>query len=103
MTLYRVDRDVYSILDWIGDVGGLSEGLVIGLGAVLAFMNFKYFEHFLIEQLFWEKDDRITWSKEEKLNNLNAKKTSTFRQKVNGCFKSWGLNREERLFEKARL
>ena len=103
LTLYRVDRDVYSILDWIGDVGGLSEGLVIGLGAVLAFLNFKHFEHFLIEQLFWEKDDRITWSRKEKLNSLNVNKTSIFRQKINGCCKMlWNLNREERLFAKAR-
>lgn len=29
LTLYRVDRDVYSILDWVGDLGGLSEGLII--------------------------------------------------------------------------
>ena len=49
LNLYRVDRDVYSILDWIGDVGGLSEGLVIGLGAILTLLNFKRFEHFLIE------------------------------------------------------
>ena len=49
MTLYRIDRDVYSILDWIGDVGGLSEGLVIGLGAVLTIFNFNKFEHYLIE------------------------------------------------------
>ena len=49
LTLYRIDRDVYSILDWIGDVGGLSEGLVIGLGAALTLLNFKRFDHYLIE------------------------------------------------------
>ena len=49
LTLYRIDRDVYSILDWIGDVGGLSEGLVIGLGAALSLINFYKFEHYLIE------------------------------------------------------
>ena len=37
-----------------------------------------------------------------KLNSLNAKKTSIFRQKINSCFKRWHLNREERLFAKAR-
>ena len=35
LTLYRVDRDVYSILDWVGDLGGLSEGLIIMLTIVL--------------------------------------------------------------------
>ena len=37
LTLYRVDRDVYSILDWVGDLGGLSEGLVIMLSFIYAF------------------------------------------------------------------
>lgn len=57
LTLYRIDRDVYSILDWIGDVGGLSEGLVIGLGAALSLVNFYRFDHYLIEQLYLTKGD----------------------------------------------
>ena len=36
LTLYRVDRDVYSILDWVGDVGGLNEGLYLILSVILA-------------------------------------------------------------------
>jgi len=35
LTLYRVDRDVYSILDWVGDVGGLTEGFYIFLQLIL--------------------------------------------------------------------
>ena len=49
LTLYRVDRDVYSLLDWIGDIGGLMEGFIVILSATFALTNFKKFEHFLIE------------------------------------------------------
>ena len=37
LTLYRVDRDVYSILDWVGDIGGLNEGLYLLFYVVLLF------------------------------------------------------------------
>ena len=56
LTLYRVDRDVYSVLDWIGDIGGLMEGFIVILSATFALTNFKKFEHFLIEQLYMNKD-----------------------------------------------
>ena len=43
LTLYRVDRDVYSILDWIGDVGGLNEGLYLMFKVLLVFLQFNDF------------------------------------------------------------
>ena len=48
LTQYRVDRDVYSMLDWIGDVGGLNEGLTIILTLILGFLRFNELDHFLI-------------------------------------------------------
>ena len=48
LTLYRVDRDVYSILDWIGDVGGLNEGLFLLFKMILGFCQFKDLQHLLI-------------------------------------------------------
>ena len=56
LDLYRIDRDVYSILDWIGDVGGLNEGLFIILSIILGFVNFYKFEHFMIEHLYFKKE-----------------------------------------------
>lgn len=60
LDLYRIDRDVYSILDWIGDVGGLREGLFIFLSMVMGFINFNTFEHFMIEHLFQKWDKQTT-------------------------------------------
>lgn len=48
LTQYRVDRDVYSMLDWIGDVGGLNEGLTIIITLILGVLRFNEFDHFLI-------------------------------------------------------
>lgn len=52
LTLYGVDRDVYSILDWVGDVGGLFEGLRLGFFVLVNLCNFKALDHYLIEHLY---------------------------------------------------
>ena len=56
LDLYRVDRDVYSILDWIGDIGGLREGLVIILAGTIGFVKFHPFEHLMIQHLYNKKE-----------------------------------------------
>ena len=60
LTLYRIDRDVYSILDFIGDLGGLAEGFYIMLQILLSFVTFNNFEHFLIEFLYGKYDTQGT-------------------------------------------
>ena len=52
LNLYRVDRDVYSLLDWIGDIGGVMEGLVVIMGVLLGALQFNKFNHYMIEQLY---------------------------------------------------
>ena len=52
LTLHRIDRDVYSILDWIGDVGGLNEGLFLFFSVILAYFQFYDYENFLVDRLF---------------------------------------------------
>ena len=52
LNLYRVDRDIYSVLDWVGDVGGLYEGIYLSLYVILIFTQFHDFDHFMIELLF---------------------------------------------------
>ena len=56
LTLYRIDRDVYSILDFIGDLGGLAEGFYIILWVLLSIATYNNFEHFLIEFLYGKYD-----------------------------------------------
>ena len=58
LTLYRIDRDVYSILDWVGDLGGLSEGLIIIFGIMITFSQFNSFEHYMIENLYKPPKDK---------------------------------------------
>ena len=52
LNLYRIDRDVYSLFDWIGDLGGLLEGLSIIMAFILSLLHYRQFEHFMIEKLY---------------------------------------------------
>ena len=81
LTLYRIDRDVYSILDWVGDVGGLNEGLYLFFKMILLFCQFNELHHFLIERLYRTKGDDTG-------AQLKDSKTSCFRFKFNICMPS---------------
>ena len=104
LNLYRVDRDVYSILDWVGDMGGLNEGLYLGLKVILIFFQFSEFDHFLIQRLYSKQTEN------KKLKSavfFDTRKTSWFRQRMHDlccCFRCCiKLSRHERMFAKARL
>ena len=96
LTLYRVDRDVYSILDWIGDVGGLNEGLYLMFKMLLVFFQYNDFQHFLIERLYKKPSEQDQEDNEindpSQLHHLSAEKTSWLRQKLNACLPNCILN-----------
>ena len=52
LSLYRIDREVYSIFDWMSDVGGLYEFTKIICFILLSVVRFASFENFLVSQLF---------------------------------------------------
>ena len=43
LNLYRIDREAYNLLDWLGDIGGLKEALTIILTLVFAIFNYHTF------------------------------------------------------------
>ena len=71
LSLYRVDRDVYSILDWIGDIGGLVEGLALFFGGLVALISFNSFDHYMIEYLYQRRE----FKKSEEATPFTNKKT----------------------------
>lgn len=57
LDFHRVDREVYSILDWLGDVGGLYEAVQIICGTLLYLLNFMSFENYMVSELFKKEND----------------------------------------------
>ena len=43
LNLYRIDREAYNMLDWLGDIGGLKEALTIILSSIFATFNYHTF------------------------------------------------------------
>ena len=48
----KIDREVYNLFDWLGDLGGLKTALIIILGYVNTLINKDTFEDFLVSKLF---------------------------------------------------
>lgn len=49
---YRIDREAYNLLDWLGDVGGLKEALMmIGIG-LLSIFNYNSYDNFMVSKLY---------------------------------------------------
>ena len=70
LDLIVIDRQVYSFLDWLGDIGGLGEAcLFIGGTFVLIFSKDK-FDSTLVSAMFRAKDKNSNEG-EVKKENLN--------------------------------
>ena len=53
--MYGVNRDVYNILDWLGDVGGLRDALfLIGAGILYTYGKIRgdFLNAFLLQNFF---------------------------------------------------
>ena len=72
LNLEVIDRQVYSILDWLGDIGGLGEASFF-LGTIfLGIFHYGKFEVMLIRELFRagsQKDD----NEEELIKNFSVR------------------------------
>lgn len=52
LDLTIIERQVYNILDWIGDVGGLGEGCFFISYALLGVIHFGALDNMIISELF---------------------------------------------------
>ena len=57
LNLYRIDREIYNILDLIGDVGGLYQGISIISIFILGFFNYLTFDNYMVSQLFRKRTE----------------------------------------------
>ena len=61
------ERTVYSYLDWVGDIGGLNDGLRIFFYLIASILNYNFYQSYLISHLFRiDENDPLNLSK--KLN-----------------------------------
>ena len=60
---YRVDREAYNMLDWLGDIGGLKEAIVIVLSFLYGLLTYNKFENFLVSKLYKSTNKGTTLDK----------------------------------------
>lgn len=52
LDLQVIDRQVYNVLDWVGDIGGLGEGLFFMSITLLSVVHFGALDNQVISELF---------------------------------------------------
>ena len=57
LNLRTYDREVYHSLDWLGDMGGLYDGLRGILALIVGFFTYKKYDTFMVAQLYQQKVD----------------------------------------------
>ena len=50
--MIEYDREVYTSLDWFGNLGGLSEGLRIAFGLLVGIFNYQMYNAYMVAALF---------------------------------------------------
>ena len=67
----KIQRIVFSFLEWLGDVGGLLEILFISFSLVYMVFHYQTFEEYLVEKLYRKKSFKFTEKDEEILSPLD--------------------------------
>ena len=52
LNIRTYDREVYNVLDWIGDIGGLLDGLRLLFALAVAVLTYKKYQTFMVAQLY---------------------------------------------------
>ena len=52
LNLHTYDREVYHALDWIGDMGGLFDGLRGFFAVIVAILTYKRYDVWMVAQLY---------------------------------------------------
>ena len=50
---------MFSLLDWIGEVGGLLEALFVLFSVLITFYNYKTFENYMVQNLYSKKNSDV--------------------------------------------
>ena len=52
LNLIRTEREVYSLFDWVGDLGGLHDGMRLVFVGMLSLVNYNWYSGYMVTQLF---------------------------------------------------
>ena len=59
LNIRTYDREVYNALDWLGDLGGLYDGLRGILLVFLGILTYKRYDNFMVAQLYQCQTEKV--------------------------------------------
>ena len=83
----KIDREVYNLFDWLGDLGGLKTALLLILGYVNSLVNYETFEDFLVSKLFRPSNKNFNTKMFRTFGNSTGVRGEILNPKKNGCLK----------------
>ena len=84
LNMYRIDREAYNTLDWLGDLGGLKEALVLVLGSVITVFNYNAMENFMVAQLYRGETKKDRTSRKTTSRTIEVDEEDLYLQKDEG-------------------
>ena len=57
--LIVVSRDLYTVLDWLSDIGGIHGMMISAVAIVIGYLNYNFFDNFLVQRLYRIRGENI--------------------------------------------
>ena len=85
LNLHTYDREVYHALDWIGDMGGLFDGLRGFFAIIVAILTYKKYDVWMVAQLYQQKIEEPEKDKQDKDRGIDLLRglSNYFKQAIN--------------------
>ena len=89
-----IEREVYTSLDWFGNLGGLSEGLRLLFGLIIGVINYKYYNNYMVAKLFSYKPNNPFDAEDNRVRRNTKTRDSTVASKRKAFSKALSLAEE---------
>ena len=84
LNMYRIDREAYNTLDWLGDIGGLKEALSLIFLAIISVFNYNTLENYMVTQLYRGETKKDKTSRKASTRTVDIDEEDLYLQKDEG-------------------
>ena len=84
LNMYRIDREAYNTLDWLGDIGGLKEALSLIFLAIISVFNYNALENYMVTQLYRGETKKDKTSRKASTRTVDIDEEDLYLQKDEG-------------------
>ena len=82
LNLRTYDREVYNFLDWLGDIGGLYDGLRGIFMIFLSVLTYKRYDTYMVSQLYQQQAEKNEDHGDKRLSILMKGMSNYFKKEI---------------------